>query len=71
LVLLQKQLSNHWMEPKCYSEHHADVLNDISVDTCDKQSRGLLSGYLIHQKEETQSAYQWEKGTQFSILVRI
>lgn len=61
------------MEPKCHSERCADVLNDISVDTCDKQSRGLLSGYLMHQKEETQSACQWEKekGTQFCILVRI
>lgn len=50
------------MEPKCHSECCADVLNDIGVDTCDKQSRGLLSGYLMHQKEETQSACQWEKG---------
>lgn len=30
------------MEPKCHSEGCADVLNDISVDTCDKQSRGFI-----------------------------
>lgn len=49
------------MEPKCHSERCADVLNIISFDTCDKQSQGLLSGYLMHQKEEIQSSCQWEK----------
>lgn len=44
----------------------------FSFDTCDKQSRGLLSGYLVHQKEEIQSTCQWEKERKkFCILARI
>lgn len=40
--MLEKHRSNHWMELKCHSENCTDVLNNISVDICVKQSEGFI-----------------------------